>query len=230
MAAVTLTTLIARARQRADMPVAGFVADDASGIYAWINEGVQKLQELLVKAYGSEFRETSTTFSTVAGTTDYNLPTDMLVFYGIDMAIAGLDFALQPYTRGERNLYKNQAALSTWRQRPAYKLSGMATGVIRLLPAPDGVYTCRLWYAPSATLLTTGTDAVNFPNGWERYVVVYTAIQMLMKEESDVRELRIELDKMEDELREIAERRNADQPHHSTDVEAVEMDDPAFYF
>ena len=91
MAAVTLNSLIARARQRADMPVAGFVADDANGIYAWINEGVQKLQELLVKAYGEEFVETSTTFNTVAGTTDYNLPTDMLAFYGIDMTVGGLE-------------------------------------------------------------------------------------------------------------------------------------------
>jgi hypothetical protein len=230
MAAVSLTNLIARSRQRADMPVAGFIADDANGIYAFINEGVQKLQELLVKAYGGEFLETSTTFSTVAGTTDYNLPTDMLAFYGIDMAMGGAEFALLPYSRGERNLFKNQSVIGSWRSRPRYKLSGKATGVVRLLPAPDGVYTCRIWYAPSATLLTAGTDTVNFPNGWERYVVVYAAIQMLMKEESDTRELRIELDKMEDELREIAERRNADQPAHATDVESVEIDDPARYF
>ncbi len=230
MAAVTLTTLIARARQRADMPVAGFVADDANGIYAWINEGVQKLQELLVKAYGSEFVETSTTFNTVAGTTDYNLPADMLAFYGIDLSIGGLEFALLPYEQGERNLYKNQSALGSIRARPRYKLSGKATGVIRLLPAPDGAYTARIWYAPSATLLTTGADTVNFPNGWERYVVVYAAIQMLMKEESDVRELRTELNKMEQELEEISQRRDADRPHHAVDVETVELDDPARYF
>lgn len=230
MAAVTLTTLRARARQRADMPVAGFVADDATGIDAWINEGVQKLQELLVKAYGEEFVETSTTFVTSNGVTDYNLPTDMLAFYGIEMTVGGLDFALLPFERGERSLWKNQSALGSWRQRPRYKLSGKAPGVVRLYPAPDGAYTCKIWYAPSATPLVNGADEVNFPNGWERYVVIYTAIQMLMKEESDVRELRGELEKMEKELEEIAQRRNADQPHHAVDVETVEQDDPLRYF
>lgn len=230
MAAVTLETLRARTRQRADMPVAGFVADDGTGIDAWINEGGQKLWELLVKAYGEEFLEASTPFTTTSGVTDYNLPADMLAFYGIDLTIGGLEFALLPYTRGERNLWKNQSALGSWRQRPRYKLSGMATGVVRLLPAPDGAYAARIWYAPSWPLMLDVADTVNVPNGWERYIVVYAAIQMLLKEESDVRELRVELDKMEKELEEVAQRRNADQPHHAVDVESVEMDDPLRYF
>lgn len=230
MAAVSLTTLRARARERADMPVAGFVADSATSLDAWINEGVQKLQELLVKAYGEQFVEASTTFATVAGTTGYNLPTDMLAFYGISLNIGGVEVQLRPFNRAERALHKNVSTFGSWQFRPYYRLKGMATGQIELMPAPDGAYTATVLYAPSATLLVNAGDTVNFPNGWERYVVGYAATQMKMKEESDTRDLRIELDKMEKELEEVAQRRNADQPHSVVDVESVEMDSPLNYF
>lgn len=228
MAAVTLTTLRARARQRADMPVAGFIEDSATGIDAFINEGTQKLQELLVKAYGESFIEAVSSFSTVAGTTDYALPTDMLAFYGIDLAISGMKFNLLPYSRTETGLNENQTA-SGLGTKPRYRLVGMATGVIRLLPAPDAVYAARLRYAPSATLLVNAGDSVNFPNGWERFIVIYAAIQMLAKEESDTRTLQAMLDKMEFELAEIAQRRNADQPHSVVDIESVGQDKPSDY-
>ncbi len=229
MAAVTLATLRSRARSRADMLIAGFVPDSAVGIDAWINEGNQKVQEMLVKAYGEGFLESTSTFNTVAGTTDYSLPTDLLAFYGIELTIGGVKFALRPYNRTERNLQAN--ALATYAgQRPKYKLVGMAPGVVRLLPAPAAIYAASVIYAPSATLLVNASDSVNLPNGWEKYIVVYTAIQMLMKEESDVRELRTELMKMEQELEEIAQRRNADQPHSAIDIEGVEDDSPLNYF
>lgn len=232
MAAVTLATLRTRARERADLPVAGFVQDSATGIDAWLNEGNQKLHEQLIKAYGQQFLEKSASFTTVAGTTDVALPSDFLVLYGVDLNIGNVAFALMQYNHTERNLYKNMLALApAWRQRPRYRLSGMgSTGVIRLLPAPDGAYTGTFWYAPVATLLVNASDSVNYPNGWERYVVTYAAIQMAMKEESDTRDLRMELEKMEAELAEIASRRNADQPHSVVDAETVDNDSPLNYF
>lgn len=231
MAAVTLATLRTRARERADMPVAGFIADSATGIDAFINEGVQKLWEKLIRAYGEEFVETSSTFNTVAGTSDYNLPTDLVQLYGVDIAVDQFYFALRPYNRAERNLYRNSTiGQGLWHQRkPYYKLSGMSPGKLRLLPAPDAVYTVTVWYAPSATLLVNTSDTVNFPNGWEKYVVLYAAIQMKLKEESDVNDLRVELQKIEQELDEITQRRNADQPHSVVDIELVDEDNPLRY-
>ncbi len=229
MAAVTLTTLIARSRERADMPVAGFIADSATGIYAFINEGVQKLQELLVKAYGEQYLETTSTFNTSTTTTDIALPTDLLAFYGVELTIGGVNFTLRPYTNVERNLQANQL-INFQGQAPRYKLVGMSPGAVRLLPQPAAVYPGVIRYAPSATLLTSGSDTVNFPNGWERFVVCYAAIQMLAKEESDTRVLQAMLDKMEMELAEIAQRRNADQPHSVADVESVDDENPLNYY
>ena len=228
MAAVTLTTLRARARERADQPVAGFVADSATGLDAWINEGVQKLHEMLVKAYGEQFLETSAVLTTVAGTTDYNLPTDMLVFYGAELVIGGITMVLRPYNNAERALHVNRLTYAG--QLPRYKLVGMATGVIRLLPAPAAVYTGKILYAPSATLLVNASDSVNYPNGWERYVVNYAAIQMMLKEESDARPLQAILKEQEQELAEIAQRRNADQPHSIVDLDMLDNESPLDYF
>lgn len=229
MAAVTLETLRARARSRADMPVAGFIADDANGIDAWINEGHQKLHELLIKAYGEEYLEKSAAFNTVAGQSDVDLPADFMTLYGVDLTIGGIVMTLSPYNRAERNIHRN-AVVVPYLGKPRYKLSGMQTsGKLRLLPAPEGAYAGTFWYAPVATLLVNTTDAVNYPNGWERYIVCYTAIQMKKKQEDDTRALEGELDKMEGELVEIAQRRNADQPHQITDIDSVDAESPLLY-
>ncbi len=225
--AVTLSTLRSRVRERADMLTAGFVLDTALSIDAWINEGVQKLHEMLIKAYGEEFLEKSASFTTVAGTSDIALPEDFFVLYGVDLALGGYQRTLMPYNRTERNAHRNLGSVGGC---PRYKLSGMqAGGVLRLLPAPSAVYTGTLWYAPSATLLVAVSDTVNFPNGWERFIVVYAAMQMLIKEESDVRELRTELNKMEAELAEVAQRRNADQPHSVVDLDSLGDDDYLYF-
>lgn len=221
---VTLTTLRARARSRADMPTAGFVADDANGIDAWINEGVQKLYELLVKAFGEGWAEDTYTFNTVSGTSDYNFSgSDVIVIYGVEALIGGVYVALDRYEAREESSLKNRARAG-WTNPPKYRFIGggldTATAVpmkIRLLPAPDGAYPVVIRLAPGFTLLDAGADTVTFPNGWERYVVCYTAIQMLRKEESDTTGLESELAKMEAELEELAQRRVIDQPHSAVD-------------
>lgn len=233
MAVVTLTTLRARARERADMPIAGFVPESVTGIDAWINEGVQKLHEMMVKAYGEDLLETIATQNTVAGQSDYALPTDHFVFNSAKLTIGGVEITLTPYENTEASLMKNKSIFGNWNYRPYYKLTGGAAKIppkIRLLPAPDGVYPLAIHYSPVATLLVASGDSIDYPNGWERYVVCYTAIQMMIKEESDVRELRTELDKMELELETIARRRNADRSHSAVDVESVEIDGPYNYF
>jgi hypothetical protein len=64
------------------------------------------------------------------------------------------------------------------------------------------------------------TGTINFPNGWERYVVLYAAIQAMLKEESDVRALQGELAKMDAQLDEIIENRNVAEPMQAIDIYA----------
>lgn len=217
MASVTLTTLLARVRERADMVGSSFVTDASTSLYSFINEGVQKLHEKLVAAYAEDYLESSGSISLVSGTSDYALPSDFLKLYGVDLPINGVTTTLKPFMKNERNQYANSSL--AYRQRPSYKLSGSN---IRFLPSTvTGTATIR--YAPTIALLTTGTDTVNFPNGWERYVVIDAAIQVLMKEESAVADLKAERQEMERQLEELKVNRDASFPRHVTDMDAVDF-------
>jgi hypothetical protein len=219
MTAVTLATLRTRARERADMPAAGFIPDSATGIDAFINEGVQRLHEKLVEAYASDYVEKQQSFTTT-GADSVALPADFYKLLGVDLNSSdGTVVTLAPFPRGMRNVYKNSANDGLG-YRTRFKLSGANT--LRLLPAPTAGMTGVIWYSPAATLLTATVDFVDFPNGWERYVVLYTAIQMKMKQESGIGELQTELLKMEAELQSIADRRDLSAPSHAVDVDQVE--------
>lgn len=222
MAAVSLTTLVARVRERADMPVAGFIADSATGLYGFINEGVQKLHEKLVDAMGEEYVSASTTFTTAAATSDYALPTSgggFLKLYGVDLDVGGVIRTLRPYMRAERNAYRDdQLGLG---RIPRYLLTG---GYLRLLPIPAAGLTGTIWYAPGIALLTTGADTVNFPNGLERYVVLYAAIQALLKEESSVTGLMQMLEKEEAEIEKFKQMRDLAHPKQVVDMDVVDYE------
>lgn len=222
MTAVTLATLRTRARERADMPVAGFVPDTATGIDAWINEGVQRLHEKLVEAYASDYMERGSNFITI-GQDIITLPSDFYKLLGVDLNSSdGTVVTLQPFVRGMRNVYRNSTNDGLGYET-RYKLAGPNS--LRLLPVLPSGTTGTLWYNPVATVLVLTTDIVDFPNGWERYVVLYAAIQMKMKQESDTRDLRFELEKMEAELKDLADRRDLSAPSHAVDVDQVMASD-----
>lgn len=217
MTAVSLTTLRARARTRADMPVSGFIADSAGGgIDDWINEGIQILHEKLVQAYGSNYVATSTTLTTTSNGV-IALPANFFALLGASLSINGQNVTLRPFAQSERNTYVGAGLqwIGTPESAPRYQLFGSN---IRLLPAPAAGLSLVLEYNPIATVLVAGGDTVDFPNGWERYVVVYTAIQMRMKQESSVTELNNVLEAMNAQLKEMADLRDAGAPAVAADV------------
>ena len=60
--------------------------------------------------------------------------------------------------------------------------------------------------------------------------VLYTAIQMRMKQEDNVNDLRFELEKMERELQDLADRRDLARPAHAVDVEAISASNQPWWF
>lgn len=220
MTAVTLTTLRSRVRERADMPVAGFIADSATSLDAFINEGVQRLHEKLVSAYGDEYVSSTQALTIVAGTKDYALPTDFFKLYGVDIIHNGRTQTLRPFMRAQRNDF--QHPYSSWAVVPKYTIRGSN---LHLEPSPVAT-TGTLFYAPCAALLVQTSDAVNYPNGWERYVVMYAAIQCLIKEESDTGPLTSQLRLWEAELDAVAQDRDAAFPRNVVDVESISVWEP----
>lgn len=229
MALVTATTLITRVRNRADMVNSNFVAD--AEMYQYLNEGVQKLHEKLVDAYGDEYiasehwLESFATdpFTAEPSTTDLVLPSDFFKLYEVNLwpgstpgPIGGDCQTLLPFNAMERNTIRREF-VSMHRYRVMY--GGDASPFLRILPAPTSAVTIR--YAPVRALIASGSSEVNFINGWERYVVLYTAIQCLNKEESDTRTQQGELAKMEAELEAIKHDIDAGSPKSAVDMAAV---------
>ena len=218
MGVVTLATLRTRSRVRADMLTPGFVADDATGIDAWINEGVQMLHEKLVAAYGSNYVSKIANL-VVSGSGFTSLPSDFLSLLGATLPNGNNPITMRPFAQTERDQNTNTNALPWNGSRtnaPRYQLFA---GNIRIRPNPPANTPLTLEYSPVATLLVGTGDAVDFPNGWERYVVVYTAIQMRIKQESSVTELNALLEKMDKDLKEMADLRDAGAPAVAADVD-----------
>ncbi len=161
-----------------------FVTDAATSLWAWVNEANQKLHGMLVEALGEEYISSAATLTTVTGTSDYAVPSGFFKLYGVGLPYQGDMRSLERYVRAERNVYRTRQAVGL--DLPRYSLVGSN---IRLYPAPTSVMVGEILYAPEATVLTAGSDTVNYPNGWERFIVLDAAIQCLAKEESSVKAL-----------------------------------------
>lgn len=217
MGSVTLASLLTRARSRADMPIAGFVTEVEAT--SWLNEGAQQVHEKLVTAYGEEYLSASASLTTIAGGLAA-LPASFFKLLTIETTIAGVVRSLKPYNLQERNAYRNSGLVST-NVTPSYRVVGTN---IQLLPIVVGtVFT--ITYAPEFTLMVSpATGTTEFPNGWEKYAVAYAARQMLLKEESDVRSLDMDLARWDREFLERAESRDAAAPKSSVDIDMVDFD------
>jgi hypothetical protein len=192
-----------------------FVADSGLGLDAWINEANQKLHGMLVDALGEEYVSSSASFTTIANTSDYAVPASFYKLYGVDLDYHGIMRSLKQYTRAERNTYREFHPEFL----PRYSLVGTN---IRLYPIPTAGLTGAVLYAPEATTLVNAGDTVNYPNGWERFIVIDAAIQALAKEESDVRTLAAERAAIIKEIEQTKEQRDLATPKRVVDLEVAE--------
>lgn len=217
MASVTLTTLRTRVRERADMVGSSFIDDSATGLDAYINEANQRLHGLLVDALGEEYVSSTSSFTTASGTADYALPSGFYKLYGVDLNFQGEWRTLLRFEQSERNAFREVHPTML----PRYNLVGSN---LRLYPATTNGLSGVIRYAPEATILVNGSDTVNYTNGWEKYVVVDAAIQALLKEETDVRGLVAERERIEREIQTAKENRDMSMPKRVVDMELVELE------
>lgn len=225
MAAVTLTTLRARARELADQVGSTFVTDAATSLDAFINAGLDALYDLMVQAYGEDYFLTSSAFTTVAGTATYALPADFGKLRGVDLLYTGnTRVPLSRFNFAERNRLRDPLLAG---EVPSYRLQG---SLLWLEPAPTAAYSGTLWYVPSRPLLVNGADSVNVPNGWEDYAVLEAAIRVGLKEEGDVSGLLSLQERMRARLEAAVESRDAGEPERVVDTDARLPSRPWGYF
>jgi hypothetical protein len=187
MATFTESDLRTRARRRADMENSSFVSD--AEIQDYLNSSISELHDFMVKSYEDYF-VSEQTYNAPIATGGANLPDDFYKALGVDYNSGGITSTLRAYSFTERNIYNTPYAAIDRLAEPMYKVEGSK---IKLIPTNSQSGTITLYYVPLPTQFSsTVTEIETIIPGYEEYVVVATAIRMLMKEESDTRQLELE--------------------------------------
>jgi hypothetical protein len=208
---ITLVQLRERSRQRADLQNNDFIED--TELNAYINSSNAELHELLVGAYGTDYKLESHTFTSTVGEDEYDLPADFFELRGIDMYVGGEWHNVHRFNFNERN--RSDVA------EIKYRLHG---DKIKFSPIPDTGTQFRLWYTPTATPLTNDSDTLDDVNNWGEYIIIDAAIKMRIKEESDISALVMQKQSITARIQNIAANRDAAEPETIEDVYAGNSD------
>jgi hypothetical protein len=186
----TLTNLIADVRLRADMVNSTFCSD--AEITEYINQSIAAFYGILIGARGQDYFENSTTVTTVAGTTLYNLPADFGQLLAVEANLGGVVRPVKPFMRKEHGPWSEQSV--------------------------PGGYVFNVYYTPAPTRLSAGSDTFDGIMGWEEWVVLDAAIKCMAKEESDVSILAAQKAAIEKQVEQLAGDRDAGWPERITDT------------
>jgi len=215
MATFTEADLRTRARRRADMENSNFVSD--AEIQDYLNSSISELHDFMVKSFEDYF-VSEQTYNVPIATGGANLPDDFYKALGVDYESGGITSTLRAYSFSERNVYNTPYAVIDRLAEPMYKVEGTK---IKLIPNNSQSGTITLYYVPVAPAFADTTDSATIDfviPGFVEYVVVATAIRMLMKEESDVSALERERQQLASRIIRAISPRDASGSHAIRDV------------
>jgi len=195
MATFTEADLRTRARRRADMENSSFVTD--AEVQDYLNSSIAELHDFMVKSYEDYF-VSEQVYNVPLATGGINLPDDFYKALGVDYSSGGVTSTLRAFSFSERNIYNTPVAVIDRLAQPMYKIEGSK---LKLIPTNSQTGTITLFYVPVPTQFsTTVTEIETVIPGYEEFVVVATAIRMLMKEESDIGPLAAERQLLENRI------------------------------
>jgi hypothetical protein len=213
---VSLSSLMIRVRRRLNAEnMLKFIRDDE--LIDNISESAAELYDLLRAQYGQDYYIAQYSFQTSPGTRDYALPGNCAAFKGLDVVFGqNIVITARPYVWSERNRYKWYPGW-IYSQPVFYRMVG---NWLRLIPDPNGVYSCILFYVPAAPQLAAPQDTFDAINGWEEYVVLDAAIKCLLKSERfDLADrYTARLAEIKQRIRGLAGNRDAENPERVQDV------------
>lgn len=188
MAQPTLTELITRVRQKADMENDGnFISD--SEITHLLNDSIKMLWSILIDGTnGSLFSKNAPVLVVLHSGTPavYQLPNDHYKL--VDVAITTGSYFLrsieadpQDYSQLVSQAYNGVA----FTQHILQYNSLQDRFELTLFPEPPSTESIAVRYIPVAPVLSVSTDQLNLPSDWHMWAVLDAAVQCLIKEESD---------------------------------------------
>lgn len=177
MASVTLAVLRSRVRQAADMESSQFVTDAA--LDGFINAEAGELYDLIVTKFRDYFGPAMAEVPLVAGASEYALPADFYKLRGVDVNIGSRWHTVPAFSFAQRNRY---ADTSSDLRSLRYLVRG---NKLVFAPTPGAAGSVRLWYTPTRTPYVASSDAFDWVNGWEDFIVHGAAARCAVKEETD---------------------------------------------
>jgi hypothetical protein len=208
------STLIEQARQRADQVGSQFVAD--SEALGYLQLAYQNFYDELVQSNNTYYLSTFN-ITLINNQQDYNLPTDFYKLLGVDLINnVGSPITLRPFQFVERNRYK-YAGLTTI-AGPVYRYNLLADK-IRFTPIP-GSGEVKLYYTPLAVVPTlTNSDVKTI--GFDEFMILFVALKMLAKEESDTSLIAAELQAQRVRVQTMVADQDSSFPKVVVDVDTI---------
>lgn len=192
---VTLTDLILRTRQRADMENSTFCSD--SEITHYINDEIFELYAKMVNVDdGKLFAAVSPTLVKV-GNNSYQLPSNFMRLVDVNIYtgsrwVPAYEADSQEYlnllSRQYDGDYDVRYFLQLNQDQGRYELF--------LFPSKE-IAKIGVRYVKEAPRLTLGSDTLKWPSNWHEAVVLGASIKCLEKEESETSHLHIQRDRAE---------------------------------
>lgn len=201
---VSLATLVAAVRRRADMVGSKRRSDADLGLE--INRSAKLLYGNISSAWGERYRFTETDLSTTANQAYVAMPADFfrLIKVGI-IETAGAD-----PIRLDRMSIEDEWGWDG--DIPRYDVRNQQ---IWLAPTPDSVFTLRVQYVPVLPTITDSGTPVLFDgiNGWEEWIVCDVAIKLLVEDSEDTTEIERVFSRADAMIMDQAPRRDVGAPH-----------------
>src|SRR6185312_1111838 len=196
---VTLQTLTARVKQRANVEVASNAAIfSSSEITDNINEGIAEMHRAVISVPGQPYYFESVSFATSPSVDTYAIGPSQAVNVSDFLEAKGFDVQFgqniintaKPFMWTERNRFKLLYSGWIYTQPVFYRMLGKgsaqasaALDSVKFIPVPSGAFSVTMWYTPTPTVLTNPSDTFDGINGYEEIVVLSAAIKLLLKQE-----------------------------------------------
>ncbi len=176
---VTLLQLRTRSLRRADAVASTTGYITPAEVTDLVNDELPEVYRLLVQSGPPDYYSLSTTFTTIAGTTAYALPSDFFV---------------------ETNVY---ALDSSSFKRPVTPVQDW--GLSRM-QAPQSVVSVVMEYVPAPPVLSGDNDPFDGIAGWDSLLTCRVARRLLQKRKADSSSVDAEISAVTQELRSQARR------------------------
>lgn len=216
---LTLLQMRTTARQYADVENSDHVGD--SELTRYLNQAAARLYGMIVERDEDEFA-VSVDRPVTAGATQVTI-----IAGGDDPTVSPykvLNISLlsqsSEWVQLERFSLADEPGLSSVNPGllpvTRYRLRGM--NVVLFAPAVPVATTCRIVYIPSPTDMSSDSDTYDGRSGWEEWVLLEAAIRIRTKEESDVRTLVAERDRVLAQILPMFSARDRAHPDRVNDV------------